>query len=69
MSTDQPAWERRPDGSRVRIANGIKITLRPRRPEIEHLVTWQEDGTTRILGLDEACRPVYETSLEPRSAG
>ena len=62
MDIDQPAWEKRPDGSRTRIINGIRIILRP-RPEIEHLVTWQDHGEMRILGLDRSCRPVYETAL------
>lgn len=65
MDIDQPAWEQQPDGSRTRIINGIRITLQPSRsrPELEHLVTWQDSGQMRILGLDRSCRPVYETSL------
>jgi hypothetical protein len=68
----QPIWEEQPDGSRVRHANGIRIIdrsgQRGRTPAgasgIEHLVTWQEQGgRTVILGLDEACKPVYTTTL------
>jgi hypothetical protein len=67
MNTDQPAWEPRPDGSRTRITNGIRITVSaPRaRTQIDHLVTWQEDGgSVRILGLDAGCRPVYTTTFD-----
>jgi hypothetical protein len=65
MNPDQPAWTPQPDGSRSRTTNGIKITVHAGRahPRIEHLVTWQEDGSTHILGLDVACRPVYVTAL------
>lgn len=65
MNTEHPAWEHRPDGSRARITNGIKIIVRGsrRRAAIAHLVTWQEGATTCILGLDRSCRPVYTTAL------
>ena len=56
-----------PDGSRVRWDNGIRIvdrTTRLRRPEIEHLVTWPEQGgQVMVMGLDASCRPVYITAL------
>jgi hypothetical protein len=67
MNADHPTWEPQPDGSRIKITNGIRITLRASRAaaRIEHLVAWQERGETRILGLDASCRPVYETSLGP----
>jgi hypothetical protein len=72
MNTQQPQWEEQPDGSRVRLANGIRIVDRTPRPDgdsrprspIEHLVTWQEDGGRMVvLGLDVACKPVYTTAL------
>jgi hypothetical protein len=65
MNADHPTWEPQPDGSRKKTTNGIRITLRPSRaqPKIEHLVTWQERGEIRILGLDASCRPVYETAF------
>jgi hypothetical protein len=73
----KPEWEERPDGSRVRIVNGIRIVDRSDRsqPEqggseapasgpIEHLVARQEEGgRVVILGLDVDCRPVYTTTL------
>jgi hypothetical protein len=71
-NTQQPLWEERPDGSRARISNGIRIVDRTARatgpaPEptgIEHLVTWQEHGGRMvILGLDDTCRPVYTTTF------
>jgi hypothetical protein len=72
-NTQQPMWEEQPDGSRVRLTNGIRIVDRstpradlPPGPatEIEHLVTWQEDGGRMvILGLDADRRPVYTTTL------
>jgi hypothetical protein len=72
-----PIWDHRPDGSRVRLSNGIRIVDRTGghgagRPgggdaagdAIEHLVTWRgEGGTVIVLGLDETCRPVYTTTL------
>jgi hypothetical protein len=65
MDTDHPPWEPQPDGSWARLTNGIRVTLRGHRPRtaIEHLVTWQEDGSTHILGLDLGCRPVYLTAF------
>ncbi|MEN3279897.1 MAG: hypothetical protein V7607_1037 [Solirubrobacteraceae bacterium] len=67
-STPQPEWEERPDGSRVRVVNGIRIVDRSDRADrpgpIEHLVARQEeDGRVVILGLDADCRPVYTTTL------
>jgi hypothetical protein len=65
----QPEWEERADGSRVRFVNGIRIVDRsdrtePRRAQIEHLVARpEEDGRVVILGLDAGCRPVYSTTL------
>jgi hypothetical protein len=70
-------WEDRPDGSRVRIVNGIRIVDRsdrthvqqgadeaPPSAPIEHLVARQEEGgRVVILGLDVECRPVYTTTL------
>jgi hypothetical protein len=65
MIHDASGWERRPDGSRVRRSNGIRITDRTtRRAAVEHLVTWQEAGDQMVvLGLDQHCRPVYVTTL------
>jgi hypothetical protein len=66
----QPEWEERADGSRVRIVNGIRIVDRRDRTErpgpIEHLVARQEDddGRVVILGLDAERRPVYTTTLQ-----
>lgn len=73
-NTQQPRWEQRPDGTRERLVNGIRIVDRtgagdrpPRRPEappVEHLVTWQEDGgRVIVLGLDADCKPVSTTTL------
>ena len=67
----QPEWDEQPDGSRVRLSNGIRIVDRSRRlsgdqqqPLIEHLVASpQEDGQLVILGLDGACKTVYMTTL------
>jgi hypothetical protein len=72
----KPEWEERPDGSRVRIVNGIRIVDRSdlRAPQggatgepsgpIEHLVARQEEGgRVVILGLDVECRAVYTTTL------
>jgi hypothetical protein len=73
----KPEWEERPDGSRVRIVNGIRIIDRGDRSEspqggsepapsgpIEHLVARQEEGgRVVILGLDAECRAVYTTTL------
>jgi hypothetical protein len=64
-----PEWEEQPDGSRIRLSNGIRITDRrrasePSRPEIEHLVADQEPGgAVVILGLDAGGKPVYTTIL------
>jgi hypothetical protein len=68
-----PIWDRRPDGSRVRLSNGIRIVDRTARrpgagdaadPAIEHLVTWRDEGgSVIVLGLDDTCRPVYTTTL------
>jgi hypothetical protein len=64
-NADHPQWEPQPDGSRTKISDGIRITVRPARaePRIEHLITWQERRETRILGLDASCTPVYETAF------
>jgi hypothetical protein len=65
----QPEWEEREDGSRVRIVNGIKIVdcsdrSEPPRGPIEHLVAREEEGGRLvILGLNAECRPVYTTTL------
>jgi hypothetical protein len=56
----------------VRRSNGIRIIDRTVSraggdappTEIEHLVTWQEDGgVVVVLGLDVACRPVSMTTM------
>jgi hypothetical protein len=64
---ERQEWSERPDGSRVRWENGIRIVDRtPRRPAaaIEHLVTWPEQGgQVVVMGLDASCRPVYITAL------
>jgi hypothetical protein len=61
-------WSERPDGSRVRLENGIRIVDRTTRSRIEHLVTWQEEsGHVVVMGVDARCRPVYVTAL-PSSA-
>jgi hypothetical protein len=69
-STEQPRWEERPDGSRVRRVNGIRIVDRrlpgpePEPTGIEHLVAQQDrEGRVVIVGLEAACRPVYMTTL------
>jgi hypothetical protein len=78
----KPEWEERPDGSRVRIVNGIRIVDRRDRADpssgasgaepsgsIEHLVAREEvDGQVIVLGLDAECRVVYTTILQ-RSLG
>ena len=60
-------WIERPDGSRTKITNGIRIvdrTVRPQPSSIEHLVAWTEEGGRMVvLGLDVGCRPVYTTTL------
>ena len=70
----QPEWKMQPDGSRVRLSNGITIIDRSARAraaagapaDIEHLITWrQPEGEVVILGLDAHCRPVYATTLSP----
>jgi hypothetical protein len=64
-----PEWEERPDGSRVRLVNGIRIVDRSDRTStppgpIEHLVARPEEGgRVVILGLDAECRAVYTTTL------
>ena len=72
-----PEWEERPDGSRVRIVNGIRIVDRTDRTQpsdggdeprpngpIEHLVARQEEeGRVVIIGLDAECHAVYTTTL------
>jgi hypothetical protein len=73
----KPEWEERPDGSRLRIVNGIRIVDRgdrapapqgateaePNGP-IELLVARQEEGgPVVIIGLDAGCRAVYTTTL------
>jgi hypothetical protein len=74
----KPTWEERPDGSRVRMVNGIRIVDRSDRGErpqgagdaeprgpIEHLVAREEvGGQVVILGLDAECRVVYTTTLQ-----
>jgi hypothetical protein len=67
-NTTQPQWEERPDGSRMRLHNGIRIIDRtPRGPDpsrIEHLVAQPEaGGRLVILGLDARCKPIYQTTL------
>jgi hypothetical protein len=55
----------------VRRSNGIRIVDRTPRgegdlpaSEIEHLVSWQEEGgAVVVLGVDATCRPVYLTTL------
>jgi hypothetical protein len=73
-----PEWEERPDGSRVRIVNGIRIVDRTDSAQaphgddepqpngaIEHLVARQEEeGRVVIIGLDAACNAVYTTTLQ-----
>ena len=70
----QPEWKMQPDGSRVRLSNGITIIDRSARgaaaagapSDIEHLITWrQAEGEVVILGLDDDCRPIYATTLPP----
>ena len=70
----QPEWKMQPDGSRVRLSNGITIIDRSARgaaaagaaSDIEHLITWrQAEGEVVILGLDEDCHPIYATTLPP----
>jgi hypothetical protein len=67
--TEHPKWEERPDGSRTRKVNGIRIVDRTRATDrggaaIEHLLAEEDDGGhVKILGLDAACRPVYVTTL------
>jgi hypothetical protein len=71
----KPDWEERPDGSRVRMVNGIRIVDRtgPRESPpgpIEHLVAREEvGGQVVILGLDAECRVVYMTTLRRSRAG
>jgi hypothetical protein len=74
----KPEWEERPDGSRVRIVNGIRIVDRRDRADpssgasgaepsapIEHLVAREEvDGQVMVLGLDAEGRVVYTTTLQ-----
>jgi hypothetical protein len=76
--SSKPEWEERPDGSRVRIVNGIRIVDRSDRSQppqgdgeappngpIEHLVAHQEEGgRVVIIGLDAGCRAVYTTTLQ-----
>jgi hypothetical protein len=64
----QPEWEERPDGTRVRIVNGIRIVDRSDRAAsapgpIEHLVAREVEEGLVILGLDANCRAVYSTTL------
>jgi hypothetical protein len=71
-STPQPEWEDRPDGSRVRFVNGIRIVDQRDRTErpgpMEHLVAREEsDGRVVILGLDAEGRAVYTTTFERRA--
>jgi hypothetical protein len=58
-------WSPQPDGSRIRLENGIRIVDRTTRSPIEHLVTWQDTraGEVVVMGLDARCRPVYITAL------
>ena len=46
MNADHRTWEPQPDGSRMKITNGIRITVRASRAaaRIEHLIAWQERG-------------------------
>lgn len=66
---EEPTWKTQHDGSRVRLSNGIRIvdrTVSPpaERDRIAHLVTWQDElDQMVVLGLDEACRPVYTATL------
>ena len=66
-SIGRPNWEHQPDGSRVRLSNGIRIVDRssraaPRR--IEHLYALLEpDGKVVVVGLDAGCRPVSTTAM------
>jgi hypothetical protein len=66
-SAGRPNWERQPDGSRVRLSNGIRIvdrTSRAAASRIEHLLAVQErDGAVVVVGLDAGCRPIYTTAL------
>lgn len=66
-STGYPKWEEQPDGSRVRLSNGIRIVDRSSRAapsRIEHLVALEEaDGQVVVVGLDAGCRPIYTTAL------
>ena len=75
MSEDTPhgEWKAQPDGSRVKLSNGIRIVDRSAIPKqaldeassIEHLVTWQEDdGSVVVIGLDAMCQAVYSTVLK-----
>lgn len=71
-NAEQHQWEQQPDGSRVRYANGIRIVDRgsrralpePPASDVEHLVTWQEEGgRVIVLGLDAACKPRTITTM------
>jgi hypothetical protein len=61
-STD---WEQRPDGTRSRKINGIRVTVGGTpRDEIAHLVAHRErGGALVVIGLNSACRPVYQATL------
>jgi hypothetical protein len=66
-SIGRPNWEYQPDGSRVRLSNGIRIvdrTSRAAASRIEHLFALQEpDGAVVVVGLDAGCRPIYTTTM------
>jgi hypothetical protein len=65
----QPQWEERPDGSRIRTVNGIRIIdRRHQHTVIEHLVARRDaDGRVVVLGLDAQRRTVYATTLNAPS--
>jgi hypothetical protein len=61
-------WTHQPDGSRVRVTNGIRIvdrtTPRADNSGVEHLVTWQDgDGDVVVVELDDAGLPVSMTTM------
>jgi hypothetical protein len=71
--SQQPQWEERPDGTRVRIVNGIRIVDQSEARQgapgpIEHLVAREEDAGVVIVGLDADNRAVYTTTLKRRQS-